>query len=207
MNRPFTSALFYLRTGNTGLAGLDLMAASSRWASFLEKFETDPPAPIDKDAGWETSIASISTALEAGRAHVDAADGEAAGRVLVGIKEALYELRRRNGLRVLADCVFDLNGKMDALYHYRRNPPDLEQDDIRSELEKMGRAYEELIAECRQLAAKPLRKDQDFQSLFGGALRSVRSLGGPLGSRDQRGVINVLRELRSFDRLIWLRWG
>lgn len=207
VNRPLTSALFYLRTGNTGLAGLDLTAANSRWMAFQKKFEASPPKPFDKDDGWKTSLSAITAALEAGTSQADAGNGKAAGEALLPIKDELYQLRKRNGLRVLADCVFDLGKKMDALYHYRKNPPDLAESDVRLALSSLGRDYENLILECRQLAPEALHQNKDFLSLFDGAAKSIKSIGGPISSRDQRGVINVLRELRSFDRLIWLRWG
>ena len=207
VNRPYTSALFYLRTGNTALAGLDLMAALSRWKGFAKQYEASPPAPYDKDEDWQKTLLSVAGAFEAGAAKIESGDGKGARETLLPIKTLLYELRERNGQRVLADCIFDLTGQMDALYYYRRNPPDLENQAIQDKLLRMGREYLIRLVECRELASEPLRQNKDFQSLFGGAEKSVKSIVRPVNAKDQRAVINVLRELVSFDRLIWLRWG
>ncbi len=207
VNRPYTSALFYLRTGNTGLASFDLMAARSRWQKLLEQFQDSPPIPLNNDANWNSSLAAIASAFEKGIAQADAGEVKAAQETLLLIRTTLYDLRNRNGLRVLADCIFELNKQMDALYEYRHAPPDLERAEIRMRVTEMGAAYAQLVSACRQLAPQELRQNTDFQSLFDGTLKSINSIVRPVETKDQRGVINVLRELKSFDRLLWLRWG
>ncbi len=207
VNRPYTSALFYLRTGNTGLASLDLGAAASRWEKFAERYKSHPPVAMTGDDDWDGALGTISSAFEKGTELTKVGDGKGAHEALLAVRNTLYDLRRRNRIRILPDCIFELNKQMDLLFEYRHNPTDLEKVDQRNRVTEMGEKYEKLVDECRQLAPKILQQDVDFKSLFDGASKSIKSIVRPIEARNQRGVINVLRELHSFDRLIWLRWG
>jgi len=57
------------------------------------------------------------------------------------------------------------------------------------------------------MAPTAIHSDIEFVRLFDGAESSVASLMPALDARDSQAVVNVLRELRSFDRILFFRFG
>jgi hypothetical protein len=70
-----------------------------------------------------------------------------------------------------------------------------------------SRTYENLLKDCRSMAPAAYEKDPEFQRLFDGTLESVQSMYPAIESQEPERVVNVLRELRSFDRIIYFRFG
>ncbi len=207
VNQPYKSALFYLRTGNAGVASLELGGAVQRWGEVVERYGSTPPDPFGDDPNWPATIAAISKAFDESTKHASAGNSEAARLALLQVREHLHALRRRNGIRVLADCIYDLNAQMDVLYHYRHNPPDLTKLPVRNVTKSASAIYAHLLEGCRVQAPEELQGNDDFRSIFGGAAASAGRLFGPIDAQDQTGFVNVLRELKSFDVIIFLRWG
>lgn len=207
VHQPYKSALFYLRTGNAGIAGLELSSANAAWSNVTDQFAKSPPAPLDSDAGWSKTIEQVSSALEAGTKLAEAGDSKAARTALLPIREHLYKLRKRNGLRVLADCVYDLNGFMDVLYVWRRKPANLADPAVQAKAKSASVDYINQLNLCRSEAPKKLQEDPDFQSVMDGAAKSASSLLKPIAEKEPDTLINVLRELKSFDVIIFVRWG
>ncbi len=207
VNQPYKSALFYLRTGNAGVAALELATAVASWKELRTRFETAPPDAFGRDAGWDGSISSISKAFSEGQKLANAGDAKAARKMLQPIRETLRALRKRNGLRAYADCIFDLNAQMNKLYRYRHNPPELSSLAVRNEVKANAAVYSYILKMCRTEASADLQADPNFISLMDGAKKSAANLVKPVDAENQRGLINVLRELKSFDVIVFLRWG
>ena len=207
VNQPYKSALFYLQTGNAGIASLELAGAAQNWQALTGHYGDTPPDPFGDDPGWAATIEAISAALETGAKLASEADSEAARAALLPVRDHLHQLRRRNGVRLLADCIYDLNAQMEVLYHYRHNPPDLAALPERNAAKTASAVYSHILEGCRAMASKELREDENFKSIFGSATASAAGLFDPIDAQDQTGFVNLLRELKSFDVIIFLRWG
>lgn len=203
----YRAGLFYLHTRNPGLASLELANAADAWQSIAKTFAGDPPAAFAHDPKFAATLTSVAEALAKGTEQADAGDTKAAQATLLPIRDELFELRRRNGVDVYADCVTELNRQMDVLYVYRHNPPDLNDPNVVKTLKAAGDAYTKILARCRKMAPASYTKADEFQRLYDGTAHSVSTLAPAADTGNPRTVINVLRELRSFDRMIFLRWG
>ncbi|MEM1198204.1 MAG: hypothetical protein AAGI06_02740 [Pseudomonadota bacterium] len=207
VNQPYKSALFYLRTGNAGVAGLELATASGAWNTVVERYAKTPPAPLTQDAAWPETIQDISNAFETGQKLAESGKSKPARGALLPIRGLLHQMRKRNGLRVLADCVFDLNGYMDVLYHWRHNPADFTVAEVRTKATEVSNKYIEQLKLCRSEAPESVKQNADFQSVMDGAAKSAGTLLRPIERQEPDAFINVLRELKSFDVIIFVRWG
>lgn len=203
----YRTATSYLRTGNAGLASLELSGAVDTWKVLSKKFSKQPPPGFDGDPKFAATMQDIQAALSKGMAASEADDAKTGLAVLDRVRGALYELRRRNGMRLYADCVTELNREMDALYEFRKTPPDFTKPGAGNAIKASAAVYAFLLADCRKLAPAALEADVEFQRLFDGTRASVESLVPATDSGNAGSVVNVLRELRSFDRIIYFRFG
>ena len=207
VNQPYKSALFYLRTGNAGVAGLELDTARSAWKSAVENYGKTPPKPLAKDAHWAKTVQDVSEALEAGVKLAAEGQSKPARAALLPIRKHLHQMRQRNGLRVMADCVYDLNAFMDVLFHWRRNPADFNDPGVQTKAKAASHSYINQLKLCRAEAPEELEANPDFRSVMDGAAKSAASLLKPIEAKQPDSFINVLRELKSFDVIIFVRWG
>ena len=203
----YRAAMNYLRTGNPGLASLELSAAVDGWQTVERTYMSDPPAEFVKDDTFAATLSNVGKALNSGLDKSADGDMETAQEVLLPVRGMLFALRQRNGVRVYADCITDMNTVMDRLYVFRRPAPELGNTDVQSAIATDTRAYQKLLPTCRAMAPTAIHSDIEFVRLFDGAESSVASLMPALDARDSQAVVNVLRELRSFDRILFFRFG
>jgi len=187
----------YLRTGNIDLATLEIDGLREAWAkvSVLPR----PAAFRDQERYTSTilqvaaQLIGISLVLNLGRADV-------ARESLDTIRKMLSELRRANGVTVLADCVLDANVAMDALMATGRLP-DWES------AAAGGKSYAATLRRCDGMAPRSIRDHAEFRRLIDGALASLAQFPKAFETRDADLLHRLMIELRSFDNLLAFRYG
>src|SRR5690606_37014458 len=97
-------ALGYLRTGNTDLAMLEIERLRATWATVVGKFGSDRPDAF-QPALYTATFTDIGAKLVAADMFMRSGRPEATETSLIGVRDALSNLRRRSGVAVLADCV------------------------------------------------------------------------------------------------------
>ena len=200
-------AQFYLRTGNLAVAGAELDEAAEKWAAVTAAFATKPPGRLAGDGAFKADIESVSGALSAALAAIDGDRRDAAVAQLKPVAGRLAALRRRNGLWIFSDCIAAMNRAMDAAFVYRRKPPDFDDAAQVAIMDKRLAALAHWYRRCYREAGPRQRADPAFERLFPGSLESIERLIRAAREKSALRVINNLRELRSFDRLIWLHLG
>lgn len=200
-------AQFYLRTGNLAVAGAELDQATEKWAAVTGAFAANPPGKLAGDEAFKTDMAAVADALSAALAAVDEDDGDTAAAQLKPVARRLATLRERNGLWIYSDCIAAMNRAMDAAWVYRRKPPDFADAAQVAEMDKRFAALEHWYKRCRREAGPGERGHPAFERLFDGSIESIGRLIRAGKDKSALRVINNLRELRSFDRLIWLHLG
>lgn len=204
---PYRSAMFYLRTGNPDVAFLDLAMASERWQSVVDRFAATAPDAFAEDKDFATTLSRVERAFDAGKNALDTGDEEAATAALATIRTDLSDLRRRNGLRAYSDCIDDMNAAMDRLWTFRHKPPAFDQADQINAVKREAAVTEFLYRRCYETAPAEFKERDTFKRLFEGSLTSLPLIFGALDRGNEAQLINILRELRSFDRMIWLEFG
>ncbi len=200
----YRTASSYLRTENTGLALLDLAATVDIWK---EVQSSDAPPPLAKDPKYADAINEIAALLEKGLSEAEAGDPKAARAAIMPVRDILFDLRRRNGMNTYADCITELNTAMDDVFAYRRPEPDMSDNKVISGMRDASKSYEQTLQKCRDLAPSSISSDPEFIRLFDGTRNSVESMYPAIDSGSANAVINVIRELISFDRIIFFRFG
>ncbi len=203
----YREAAFYLRTGNVGAGAIALEQAIAGWRAVREGFRDSPPDAYADDARWTANLDSIAADLDAGLAEADKGDGPAAAKALAPVRTTLGALRRRNGQWRFSDCVDVMNAEMDRLWKYRKAPPDLASVEAVDQAKEQAAITLHWYQRCRAEAPAELRDDMEFSRLFDGSTGSLKLIPEALNEKNEMRFINILREMRSFDRMIWLRFG
>lgn len=203
----YRQAVFYGRTGNMAVAALELDEFVSKWSVLAARFGDDPPDAFADDGAWKDTLDSIGATARQGLAHLDAGDEEAANKTLVVVRGTVGELRRRNGVRVYSDDVDELSAAMDVLAGYRREIEDLGNDGNLALVTRQASVVAYLFDKCDTRAPGPVRDDPEFRRLIDGARESMDKLWVSLGTGDVRLYRIAIGELRSYERILFLRFG
>jgi len=203
----YRQAVFFLRTKNPGVAALEISMMADKWNALAERHAESPPDAYDGDGEFQGTMRAVSEQLAKAATAAEAMDGEAAAEAMKPVRKMIAGLRRRSGIVTFSDCVDAINASMDRLWPYRRNPPDFESpeavDALRQELGISLYLYKKCYAEAPQA----YRDDEEFQRLFENGIDSFTRIWEPVRDKNAVGVINFLRELRSLDKMIFLRFG
>ncbi len=203
----YRAATSYLRTGNAALAAIELEAAQGKWQGVVTRFAESPPDAFAGDPSWATTLSGIGNRLEESLAAIDAGDLKAAGEILAPIRGELSGLRARNNVVVFSDRVDAVSTAMDRLWRFRHEPPDLDSAAALRELRSGTAVLEYLLRLCRETAPAELRGDPNFVRFLDSGTEAVERLWQAIETKDRELLINTLRELRSFERLFFLRFG
>lgn len=205
--RYYRSAWFYLRTGNVDLAALELSVFVEGWDEIRSRFAAMPPGAFAHDPLWREDLAEIATLAAAGMAALEAADPEAAKASLAPIPRALADLRARNGVVTFSDAVDALTQAMENLWRYRHETADFDDAATRTELSTGTERLRTAFARVRDDAPDEVAFDDRFLRLVSDSDAAVDRLEAAVAARDRTALVNALRELRSFERLLWLNFG
>ena len=204
---PYRAARSYLRTESNDAAAFELEAMLAAWSALNERFGETPPDALSDDAQYAPVIARIGADGKAALEAIDAGNPADARALLEPLHGLMSDLRRRNGLYLLPDCLMDFSGAMDELWVFRHEMPDLSE--VESKIKVLSRAavVEYEAKRCEAMASGSLRADPEFRRLFDIFHEGIAPIRRGVIEESPARIINVLRELRSAQRLIFLRFG
>lgn len=64
-----------------------------------------------------------------------------------------------------------------------------------------------LFRRCRSEAPQEIAQQPEFQRIVGGTVDSLDRMWDAIDGRSQDAVVSTLREIRSFENMLWLRFG
>jgi len=187
----------YLRTGNIDLAALEIENLREAWG----KVSTLPrPAAFRDPERYTGTMLEIAASLIGTTLVLNMGRADVARESLDTMRKQISELRRQNGVAVLADCVLDANIAMDALFAL----------DGKADWESAAAgadSYRATLQRCDAMAAPAIRNHADFRRLIDGALASLGQIPKAAETRDADLLHRLLIVLRSFDHLLAFRYG
>lgn len=187
----------YLRTGNIELASLEIDGLREAWA----KVSTLPrPAAFRDQERYTGTILQVAAQLVGISLVLNLGRPDVASESLDKIRRMLSDLRRENGVTVLADCVLDANLAMDALFATDRRP-DWES------AAAGGDSYAATLRRCDEMAPRAIHNHAEFRRLIDGALAGLAQFPKAIERRDADLLHRLMIELRSFDNLLAFRYG
>lgn len=203
----YRGAYSYLRTGNGALAALEIEQAQAKWREVVASFGATPPDAFAADPALRSSLDKISNALDQALTETDGGDFQAARHSLAPVRGDLAALRRRNSVTTFSDRVDEISAAMESLWLYHHNPPDFGAPATPRKLGSRTAVFTYMLMRAQETAPPALAESAEFQRLIGGALEGAERLWLALERKDQALLINTLRELRSFEQIIFLKFG
>jgi hypothetical protein len=197
------TALGYLRTGNIDLAVRELEGLREAWG----KVSTLPRPAVFRDKERYTgTLLEIAAHLVGTSLVLNMGRPDVARESLEKVRKSLSDLRRENGVTMLADCVLDANTAMDVLFALDGK---LESWDAASvaDLRARSDAYGSTLQRCDSMAPPAIRRHAEFRRLIDGAIASLAQFPKAVETRDRDLLHRLLIELRSFDNLLAFRYG
>ena len=203
----YREASFYIHTGNPGVAALELQLLNDKWQEIITRFAAKPPGIYSEDKSWRTSLTEIGERISQGQMAAGDGDIKTAKATLGPVRTLLSDLRRRNGVTTYSDLIDQANKAYDALFHYRHVPPDFTKPDTvdgaRQALSVVIYWYQRCLDEAPEVFAKqPL-----FQRLVEDSIGSLNRAWDALRKEQQKRFVNILREVRASDRMLFLKYG
>jgi len=194
-------SLSYLRAGETDLGGILLQQFVAKWGKVTETLSENPPAPFAKDPEFGASLAEILNAAKDAQASLDRGDVKTAVATLTPVRGILADVRRRNGLRTLSDCIDDISGKMDVLWKLRQSKFDSHDPSQARQASDAVSALGPILDRCGQ--QPPTQNREQFERLIHQASSSVNDARQALAAQDTDRFIRIVRELRSIDHILF----
>ncbi|CCD88968.1 conserved exported protein of unknown function [Bradyrhizobium sp. ORS 285] len=197
------AAASYARTGNIGLAQIELDDARRAWAR-LGGVTERAVAPYS-DTSLAGLIAGGNDRLGKADAALTAGDGARAAADIAALRESIHAVRRDAGVIELSDCVFALAPVMTALRNVavRFASPKATP----GEVGEAGAALRAQLQRCNGLAAPDVASQAEFRRLIDGAIASAQEIGRAAHAGDVGLVHRYEIELQSFVNLLDFRYG
>jgi len=203
----YREAVFYSRSDNTPVAALALDEFVVKWGVVVEHFADSPPPEFAGDALWGETLRDILARAESGLESLDADDPKVAREAIGPIRGMLGELRRRNGVVTWSDLVDELSAAMDVLARYRRDVKDLDDAGTVAKVREQAAIVAALFERCSKEAAPKIAGEPEFIRLIEGASESMGRLLTSLETRSLRLYRIGIGELRSYERIMYMRFG
>ncbi|CCD91497.1 conserved exported hypothetical protein [Bradyrhizobium sp. ORS 375] len=197
------AAASYARTGNVGLAQIELDDTRRAWAR-LGLLTGRATAPYS-DKSLAELIAGGNDRLSQADAALAAGDGTRAAAAIAELRRSLHALRRDAGVIELSDCVFDLPTVMDRLRNAATGFASAKVE--ATEVVQAGIALRERLARCDGLAPPDIATQPEFRRLIDGASASAQEIGRAAREGDAGLVHRYEIELQSFINLLDFRFG
>lgn len=201
------TAVGYLRSGNTDLAGLEIDRLKHAWQKVTERFSGHPPDAFDGNPLYASLFTRVAARLIAADMMLNAGRPQAAQQALDAMRDDLHALRQASGIVVLADCVADANKTMDALMIFNRQDLDWSKQATRYSIIGQAAIYGHTLDRCKSLANEKVQESPDFLRLMTGIHDSLAFIPQAVAKRDTGLLHRVLIELRAFDNLLAFHYG
>lgn len=206
-NDHYRQAVFYLRTENPAVAAIELDDFIAKWDAVIETFDAAPPDVYADDPAWSATLAEIGARAREGLAALDQGNASTAREVVGPVRGQLGDLRRRNGVTTFSDRIDELTAVMDVLARYRREVTDIRDDAVIEPVRNQAAVVEYVFEKVRRNAPPMIAQDPEFKRMYEGVAESMGRLWRGLEMRDLRLFRIGSGELRSHERLLYLRFG
>ena len=199
---------FYVgRAGNADVAALELEDFIAKWAALEATYRDNPPDAFSDDAAWARTLEDVGSRARDGLDRLDAGDIDGARDLLMPIRGIMGDLRRRNGIATYSDRIDELSAEMEVLARYRREIKDLDDSETVAMIARQGAVVAYLFEKCAEHAPAAVAQDPEFRRLIQGGRESFAKLWRALEAGDARLYRISVGELRSYERILFFRFG
>ena len=196
VNVSLRTATSYLRTDNGDFAALSLE----------ELIENVPPVSLSR----QLATAATNTLSEASAVldQIEDGHGPAARKRLQELRQALFEINQKNGIEVFDDCIWSVHKAGPALWWFRNNKPDLADAKQREAVMLATNRYLFQLEKCDTIVPHEIKMDEEWRRVALSAIISLRRIKMESIPKNDVGMfIRLVRELISFDHILYFRYG
>lgn len=197
----------YLRTGNADLAAIEIDDMRGAWSKLTKQFGGKTPDAFADNALYSDLLQNTAGKIDQTLGLIDSGDLSGAAKETVDLREKLSAMRRASGLYILADCVLDANKAMDDFFVYKANLPQWSGKGVKADVQSKAAIYGFMLRRCDTMASPAVKSDPEFRRLVDGALNGLSFVPEAVSNEDSGQLYRVLIELRSFDNLLFFRFG
>lgn len=198
---PYRMSLSYLRAGETDLSGVLLQQFIDKWQQMAKAWTADPPVPFASDKQLKNSLGEILRTAQDAQVQLNAGDTSKATATLVRIRGMVGDIRHRNGIRTLSDCIDDISSKMDALWALRQSKFDSHNSSQAKQASAIVASLGPIVERCGQ--HRPSQNGEQFARLIHQASSSLSGAKDALAAQDTDRFIRIVRELHSIDNILF----
>lgn len=201
-------AMRLLMDGNGKAARPQIAALIEGWTAIAEHYGDSPPGPYAANADYPRVVAEIRVLADEALAAVDTDELARARGSLWPIPSMLSYLRRGSGVRVFADCVNEVNARVDRVAELS-GPPDIdfaEARDIALAIKALS-VYRDALERCEQEARHALGEDPAFREMADRAAAALDAADAAIAASDQAALKQAIEEILVFDRELFFRYG
>lgn len=195
-NAKVRLASTYLRTGNVDFAAIALE----------EIIESKVPErlPTSLDGLVKTTVSQTKSALTL----IDANESGDARNVLLQLRQKIFQQHQTWKIVVFDDCIWALISRGPPLWKFRKNRPDLADRQQSQAVVKATLNYLRQLNKCDSMATPAMKANADYHRLVSGARESLERIPVEAIAQKDGGLLyRFIIELRSFDRLLYFRFG
>lgn len=201
-------AMRLLMDGDGKAARPQLAALIEGWATIAGRYGDSPPEPFAANAEYQRVVAEIRVLAEEALAAVDTDELARARGSLWPIPSMLTYLRRGSGVRVFADCINEVNARIERVAELS-GPPDVDFTDPRG-VALAVRAlsvYRDALERCEQEARHALGDDSPFAETAARATAALDAADAAIIGRDQQALKEAIDQLLELDRELFYGYG
>jgi len=187
------AAIASLQDKNFDLAAVEIERMKASWSAFAERFSGERPAKLRDSKLYVAMLVDVPTRLVTATIMINFGKPEIAKSALESIRQEFSNVRRDGGVEVLADCVLDTHAALAGL----------SETEVAAKADAVGAT----VRRCDALAPPPVHDSAEFRRLIDGIVTSLAALSKAAATHDAAALYRVIDELRSFDKVLVLRYG
>ena len=202
---PYRAALFRTNGKSQEEAAKALDQARQAWQALRQQVGNKAPAPYDRDAKFDDTLAQVSGVYERAASEVSANQLGAAHETLEGVRDLLAELRHRNNVVVFSDAMNAYHAQMEHML--QPGDPAMTTDAAWMDWMAQVGVLEHLAGVLRSDAPAPLRGEADFEAHLKAVQTAVAALRSATLARDKSAVREALAKLKPPYSRMFLKYG
>lgn len=201
-------AMRLLMDGDGKAARPQIAALIEGWTAIAERYGDGPPEPYAANADYPRVVAEIRELADEALAAVDTNELARARGSLWPIPSMLTYLRRGSGVRVFADCVNEVNARVERVAELS-GPPDVDFADARDVALaiKALSVYRDALERCEQEARHTLGEDAPFGEMADRATSALDAADAAIAAKDQAALKWAIEAILVVDRELFFRYG